>query len=257
MKLILFLLAAALCLPGAQAVIIVTDDGTGNTSAPSDDFGWDYIGWISSGLTGVYLGGFNRNGEYQHWVLTADHGVNGRQLETFRLGNVNYNIVSNSYVRIKNPDNHGISGLTDTHADLALIRIQTAPTNLPNLTISQTNMPVGSPVVAVGLGRNRESTWTAWDYNWNEVALNSPDAYDFGYKWLGPSTMRWGNNIIDRTNSVYGDTFTFEFDFDDPYSTSDPGVTHEAMAAYGDSGGGCFGKTQTACLGSCVAFMWE
>ena len=230
------------CSPG-QAVLIVTGNGGGNTSAPSDDFGWDYVGWISNGLTGVYLGGFNRNGEYQHWVLTADHGVNGMELGTFKLGNVTHNIVSDSYVRIKNPANHGITNLTATHTDLALIRLQSAPTNMPNLIISPTAPPVGSSVVAVGFGRNRESTWSAWDYYFNEVTLDSSAATDFGYKWLGPSAKRWGNNIVDSTNSVFGDdSLTLEFDFDDPYSTSDSGVTHEAMTVLGDSGGGLFWK---------------
>lgn len=239
MKLILFLLAAVLCLLGAQAVIIVTGDGTGNTSAPSDDFGWDYVGEMSIGGVGIYLGGFNRNGEYQHWVLTAAHGLDGSSLGTLDLGGVTYNIVSNSNVSIKNPDGHGIETLTETYADLAVIRLQSGPTNMPNFAISQTSPPVGSSVVAVGSGWDRETTWTAWDINWNEVALNSLNAYDFGYKWLSTGTKRWGNNIIDSNSFIWANhTKTLEFDFDDPYSTIDSGVAHEAMVVPGDSGGG-------------------
>lgn len=180
MKLILFsiLLAAALCLPGAQAVIIVTGNGTGNTSAPIDDFGWDYVGEMSIGGIGIYLGGFNRNSEYQHWVLTTAHGLDGSSLGTLDLGGVTYNFVSNSNVSIKNPANHGIDGLTETHADLAVIRLQSAPTNMPNLTISQTSPPVGSSVVAVGSGYDRETSWTAWDINWTKC-LSLPQTPTF------------------------------------------------------------------------------
>ena len=48
----------------ASAVIIDSGDGTGNTSAPSPDPGWDHVG-VASGLTAVYLG--------DGWVLTAAH----------------------------------------------------------------------------------------------------------------------------------------------------------------------------------------
>ena len=66
---ILLLLAAA-TLP-AQAVIIDSGDGTGNTSAPADDPGWANVGQ-NAGFSGVYLG--------DGWILTAQHAnhVNAR-----------------------------------------------------------------------------------------------------------------------------------------------------------------------------------
>ena len=47
----------------ARAVILASGDGTGNTEAPADDFGFANVGAMAE--TGVYLG----NG----WVLTANH----------------------------------------------------------------------------------------------------------------------------------------------------------------------------------------
>ncbi|MCZ6463130.1 MAG: hypothetical protein O7A09_02245, partial [Proteobacteria bacterium] len=64
------LLAAAA--PPASAVLIDSGDGTGNTSAPPDDPGWDHVGRTDTNLTAVYAG----NG----WVITAAH-VGNRPVE--------------------------------------------------------------------------------------------------------------------------------------------------------------------------------
>ena len=56
-------LATLVALPSA-AVVFVSGDGTGNLTAPPDDFGLAHVG-KAGGLTAVYVGG--------GWVLTADH----------------------------------------------------------------------------------------------------------------------------------------------------------------------------------------
>ena len=48
----------------AAAAIIHLGYGSGNTTAPVDDPGWDYVGEFKSG-SAIYLG--NR------WVITANH----------------------------------------------------------------------------------------------------------------------------------------------------------------------------------------
>jgi hypothetical protein len=50
--------------PASRAVLISSDDGTGNTTAPASDPGWSNVG-DRGGLSAVYVG----NG----WVLSAGH----------------------------------------------------------------------------------------------------------------------------------------------------------------------------------------
>ena len=64
--LVLSILVACIAGAGgaARAAVIAAGDGTGNTTAPADDPGWDSVGH-AGGLAGVYLG--------DRWVLTANH----------------------------------------------------------------------------------------------------------------------------------------------------------------------------------------
>ena len=55
-------LAAALLATAAQGVVISSGDGTGNTTPPADDFGFQNVGFTDTGLSGIYLG--------DGWVLT-------------------------------------------------------------------------------------------------------------------------------------------------------------------------------------------
>ena len=71
----------------SAAVIIVTGDGTGNTTAPSDDPGFDNVGSVN-GLSGVYLG----NG----WVLTAGHVGSGPMV----FGGVTYSPGPGSFQKL-------------------------------------------------------------------------------------------------------------------------------------------------------------
>src|SRR5687768_7068059 len=95
------LLVFALVSP-APAVLIDSGDGTGNTSAPSSDPGWDHVG-ICDGLTAVYLG--------DGWVVTANHvGTCNPAFDS-----VTYPWLPGSAVRLSNDD--------ATLADLLVFRL--------------------------------------------------------------------------------------------------------------------------------------
>jgi hypothetical protein len=67
---------AALLSSSAHGVVIDSGDGTGNTTPPADDFGFENVG-SASGLSGIYLGG--------GWVLTANHvGAVGARLRAMQ-----------------------------------------------------------------------------------------------------------------------------------------------------------------------------
>ena len=247
--------------PTGQALIIITGDGTGNTTAPSDDPGWDYVGRINTGGSnfgyGVYLGGFNHNGSYSHWVLTAAHVGDGR----FTVGGSSYEAVPNSLVHIRNPtstpdDPFNLQTLS-TYTDLAVFQITVGTTNnLPTskMPIGTLAPPLGYEVVGIGGGRNRQSTQTAWDSSWSEVSLSSTNAAYTGWRYSSGSTKRWGKNRVESipltttTNNVDGDlrnvkVITMDFDESGVARNSYGAVTDEFSAAPGDSGGGLFYKT--------------
>ena len=254
--------------PTGQAVIIVTGNGDGNTSAPSDDPGWNYVGRISTAGasgSGVYLGGFNHNGSYSHWVLTAPHIGDGN-FTSFTVRGSSYNAVPNSSVQIRNPtstpdDPFGLQTLS-TYTDLAVFQIQVGTTNnLPasRMSISATAPALGSEVVGIGLGRNRQATQTAWNSSWSaEVSLSGTNAAYTGWKYGSGSTKRWGKNRVENipltaiTNNLGGGDYrgikviTTDFDESGVTRSSYGAVTDEFQAAPGDSGGGLFYKNGSA-----------
>ena len=255
--------------PTGQAVIIATGAGGGNTSAPSDDPGWNYVGRVSTGGgnfgSGIYLGGFNRNGSYSHWVLTASHIGDGN-FTGFTVGGSSYDAVPDSSSQIRNPtstpdDPFGLQTLS-AYTDLAVFQIQVGATNnLPSsrMPISAAAPALGSEVLGIGFGRNRQSAQTAWDSSWSEVSLSSTNARDTGWKYGSGSTKRWGKNRVEnipvttiRNNlggGDYRDVKVITTDFDrSGLSTygSYAAVTDEFQAAPGDSGGGLFYKNGSA-----------
>lgn len=251
--------------PMGQAVIIVT--GSGNTTAPSDDPGWNYVGRVNTSGSvgsGVYLGGFNHNGSYSHWVLSAPHIGDGN-FTSFTIGGSFYNAVPNSLVQIRNPtstpdDPFGLQTLS-TYTDLAVFQIAVGTTNnLPaaRMSISAAAPALGSEVVGIGLGRNRQSAQTAWDSSWSEVSLSSTNASYTGWKYGSGSTKRWGKNRVENipittvVNNLGGgdlrDVKVITTDLDGSgvaYGTYGA-VTDEFQAAPGDSGGGLFYKNGSA-----------
>jgi len=200
-------------------VIIASADGSGNTTVPPLDPGWDNVG--TSSATAIYLG--NRR------VLTASHVGSG----TTNLAGTNYNVVPGSEVRLTN------GGVTFT--DLLIYEIDTDP-GLPTLNLSTAPPPVGSTVFMIGQGRDRLPNLTEWNavmsggnWIWSEVPSNGAFA---GYKWGPGSTKRWGTNTIDDNNVVvnagFGEVTSLQTTFSQLIGTS------EAQAAAGDSGGAMF-----------------
>ena len=193
-----------------SAVLIATGDGTGNTTAPTADPGFDNVG-IIVGLSGVYVG----NG----WVLTANHvGENSIQL----LG-VTYDPVPGSKVRFQNPDT--------SLADLIAFKLLGPDPPLPALSIASASPGVNTLVTVIGRGRNRgtATTWMGID----------------GWNWGGSGVTRWGTNKILDINQLVvinngpSSTQSFSIRFDDLNRGQSMGQ-HEAALAEGDSGGGAF-----------------
>ncbi len=199
------LLCAVLCTAlgsgPSWAVIIVTGDGTGNTTAPGDDPGFDNVGTVH-GLSGVYLG----NG----WVLTAGHVGSG----DMEFGGFTYQPVPGSFQKL--------TGGTASFADLALLRMVGDP-GLPTTALATTTPSVGNSVVMIGRGFSRGSA-TSWNGN-------------NGWNWTIPMVKRWGANRVSTTgNSILNtESLTLNFDPPGPFAVSD-----EAHVATGDSGGAVY-----------------
>jgi hypothetical protein len=216
--------ALALCLAAAGApagaVVIDAGDGSGNTSPPGDDPGWDAVG-NAGGLTGVYLG--------RGWVLTANHV--GEQNIT--LDGIVYPAVPGSKIQFMTD--------TSTTADLALYRIEGRP-SLPEVVLSASPPVAGvDEATLIGHGWNREPTLTKWTEDWTE----SPPglAVYFGFKQAPGNTMRWGSNLVEQTGvsvSISSNTTeSFLVTFDES-----GGVLYESQAVPGDSGGAAFIKRE-------------
>jgi len=193
----------ALVAAPAGAVLIASGDGTGNVSAPPDDPGFANAGVLSNNSS-VYLG----NG----WVLTANHV----SVNPVTLGGVAHAPVPGTTIRLEHT--------AGVYTDLKLFRLVTDP-GLPALSIATATPAGNEPVVMMGHGRNRGAA-TSW---------NGHD----GWSWGSGRTMRWGTNRVTLTGLnlvISGSTVrSFSLEFDD-----DGGVTDEAVAATGDSGGPVF-----------------
>jgi hypothetical protein len=191
----------------ASAVIIDSADGAGNTSAPSPDPGWSYVGTRGS-LTVVYLG--------DGWILTANHVGAG----DVNLSGVVYPYVPGTSVRLRNPD--------DSFADLLVFAIAPYPV-IPLLPIATTAPALGAELILIGNGRNRGSA-TSWDPNGPP-----PPGPIFGYDWASGRSLRWGrNHVEDYPPMLVLGTWSFSSFFDPDVSDD------EAQAANGDSGGAAF-----------------
>jgi hypothetical protein len=212
-RLVPLLLAAfgmALGAGPARAVIIASGDGTGNTTAPSPDPGWSYLG-TRGGLTVVYLG--------DGWVLTANHVGAGSVV----LGGVSYPNLPGTELRLDNGDG--------TLADLLLFAIYPYPA-LPPLPIATGTPAYGESLILAGNGHDRGQA-TSWDPN----GPPPPGPY-LGFDWASTHSMRWGTNHSEggAGSRVLG-TEAFYTSFDAG------GSPDECQAAAGDSGGAAFVET--------------
>ncbi len=211
-------LAALVFAGAAHGVVIDSGNGTGNTTAPADDFGFENVGVTDTGLSGVYLG--------DGWVLTANH-VGARPIT---LLGVTYQVVIGSGVQLADPSNP-----TNPPPDLYVYRINGYPL-LPAIVLSSATPAIGEVVSCLGYGWTREATQTTWSATWQE-SPPSPLVVYRGYKSIFNATRRWGTNAVTAVGGDVLDTRSIELSFD-----QFGGTTHESQAVVGDSGGGCFAK---------------
>lgn len=197
------LLLTLLLAPSAEALVLDSGDGQGNTTPPADDPGWSFVGRVG-GPTGVYLG----NG----WVLTANHvGTNPVDFD-----GIAYPVVPGSTIQLQNPDT--------SFADLKVFRIDPYP-DLGLLPIRATTPPVNAYLtfIAVGLSRGAATSW---------MGIN-------GWLWGATTGKRWGTNRLTATGIANG-TLGFSASF--THVGTMGSTTHEAIGANGDSGGAAFVK---------------
>ena len=163
--------------PRASAVVIASNPGSGNTTAPADDPGFGRVG-VPGVATVVYLG----NG----WVLTANH-VGDTDVT---LGGVVYPHVPGSRVTFMNVD--------ASVPDISAYRIDPHP-NFPILPIRASTPAPGTPVVMIGHGVDR-----AGPVNWN----GHP-----GWELGGTQSVRWGTNAVEASGML-GDSAAIATVFD-------------------------------------------
>ena len=222
-------LSFALSLP-AQAVVIATDDGSGNTTSPTDDPGFDHVA-IVNGASGIYIA--------NQWVLTAYH-VASSQPASVSFGGVSYTTEPNTWQRLTNNGESGMSATTD----IVMFRLA-SDLGLNDLEISSSVPGSGSDLIMAGNGRNRVADEIYWDSDWNETT--SSNATYTGFKTTSTHTVRWGENDVagtDQNVSIgYGDVKAFYTTFDKPGGYfGGGGFDDEAQAVVGDSGGAVFYK---------------
>jgi len=147
--------------PRVSAVVIASEPGSDNTTAPADDPGFGRVG-VPGVASVVYLG--------HGWVLTANH-VGDTDVT---LGGVVYPHVPGSRVTFTNSD--------ASVPDLSAYRIDPHP-DFPVLPIRASTPAAGTPVVMIGHGLDRAAPVT-----WNGYA---------GFVTAGTQSIRWGTNEVE------------------------------------------------------------
>jgi autotransporter-associated beta strand protein len=211
----LAILLWASCITSLQAVVISDPTGVPNlgTTAPADDPGWGYVGKVN-GDSCVYLG--------DRWVLTCAHvGYNDPV-----FNGVTYTRIPGSTI----PLYQSIG--SSTPIDLILFRLEAEPTGLASVIISKDSPTISTPVIAIGYGKDQETTLTTWG------SLS-------GYKYTAgdSSIKRWGTNAVSGTGLVSvgdGTTTWINHDIFTTFDKNQP--AGESQLAPHDSGGGLFTK---------------
>jgi len=213
--------------PPARAVVVATGDGSGNTTAPTDDPGFDHIGTVN-GASAIYIA--------NQWVLTAYH-VAGSQPASVNFGGINYATESGTWQRLTNNNDPNMSDTTD----IVMFRLAD-DLGLNDLTISSSVPGINSDLVMIGYGLDRETGTTYWNEDatgaWVETGPPPPRVDHTGFETTSTHTVRWGENQVAGTGlnlSIgFGNVESFWTTFDDP------GLAEEAQAVVGDSGGAVF-----------------
>ncbi len=232
-----------------HAVVMWGGNGSQNTAAPANDFGFANVGKCFSPTDGffescVYLEG--------NWVISAYHTVRDQGATGFSLGQVIFNDpvtgpatfapVPGSGVRLRNADN--------TFTDLAVFQITAVPAFLDKVVIASQTPAVGSSLSLAGNGLSRQPALIEWDVNtattpdtWTEVATGGDEQ---GHKLIpAPAEIRWATNTLENNgplpipgtpttiiNAGYGAVTSIRTDFDE--------ISGQAQGVAGDSGGGVF-----------------
>ena len=198
-----------LCATAQNSFALVYSGGTGHTTAPSVDPGWDNVGVMSVG-SGAYLG--------DGWVIAPYHVYapnpsGGRYVD---LDKRYYEIAGTA---------HRIKYDSSTNADLMMFRIEGAP-DAPLVSISASS-PLSKEVTVIATGRSRVGDLI--DYGGGFT----------GYQATGGRAKRWGRNVtngyLTTSSSRSGRTRTFLTNFDSPGLGDD-----ECQLVNNDSGGSAF-----------------
>jgi hypothetical protein len=216
-------------------VIVAGGDGTGNTNDATGLIGWDYVGKIDdpdADSSVTYVG--------DDWFITGYHVKDLDSPTAIVFNSSYYDIDDTSWKRLTNS--------TGTQADLAMFKVESAVTGIPNPTIASNSSSVGSTLYLIGNGRNREASTTTWyvdttpaNWVWSTTPFAGWDATASGYRWGSGSAKRWGTNTLsgfETINYSYGIIASLYTVFDN--------VSGEAHGARYDSGGGVFTGTTNA-----------
>ncbi|HUF62207.1 MAG TPA: trypsin-like serine protease [Verrucomicrobiales bacterium] len=230
-----------------EAVVVVdeTDGSQINTSAPSNDPGFESVVRVyraagSPDASGVYLG--------QGWVLTADHVGKSDSLVEFDISG---SVFSVPVIQTMEP----AAGV-----DLELLRFDIASLGVAEATLLSSLSPVSlssstagtgaaDEFMMIGYGRSGTVTPKAYDIDtapdpdlWSDRSVNPPDGVPeaLAVQWGGAKQKQWGTNASAGTLAI---SYTVEgqptinpailtlFDGGDP---------DEGQGVPGDSGGALF-----------------
>lgn len=210
----LFLLLVFTAWARLGAVIVSGGDGTQNGTGAGAGEGWNYVGIGLGQATAIYLGQYG--GAF--WVITAAH-VGAAD---FLLDDIVYPLVAGS-------------AQTLPGVDLQVYQIDGNP-GLANLPLSSIAPAVGSEIIMIGSGPNREPPLYYFNTLTNPWTYSTlPPGIRQGYLWGSGNAMRWGNNVISGSEIINDGFGTFA----SLYTTFNE-IDDEGQAGSGDSGGGFF-----------------
>lgn len=231
----LLFLGFVACCQTAEAVVIAS--GGPNNSASGGTQNFSNVGTLN-GASAIYLA----NG----WVLTANH-VSSSLPASVNFGGSNYSTQAGSFHRLTN------SGPLSTFTDIVMFRLS-APPALPGVTISNTTPTVASQVTMIGNGRTQQSAPTYWNRtvvpadpvtlaNNNDTWVETTEGESniSGFKTTATKQVRWGENAVDangfyvNVGSLLAPVHVVSF-----RTRFDSGISNEAQAVIGDSGGAVF-----------------
>ncbi len=209
---------------------MVTSGGP-NNAAPGGQPFFHNVGSIGS-ASAIYLS--------DGWVLSANH-VAGSLPGSVNFGGISYTTQAGSFHRLTNPV---YSPTLSLLTDIVVFRLS-ASLALPGVTISNATPTVGSQVMMIGNGSTQVGPPTFWNRTVipgddNDTWVVTPEALSniSGYQTTGAREIRWGENVVFDDNFTANAGHGHVISFSTQFNAS--GLTHEAQAVSGDSGGAVF-----------------